>query len=222
MTAQTRRFLDRIFCSPPARGYGCISAQRKDPPDWTYPPSRWFRSGAWTGRCPCPDCFRSILSHYYRLHDPCQLFILGSLEFLLESWVLRGQSISHGNEVVGVRFFLFALLLKRFFILFYVFGHKILPAELIVVPEVINFLSRKQPDLVESMADQMFFAPINIPVIVLCPFVASFKQSLADAVIEICFKLNIWSESINWYGSLLNCSLGMYLWNSSDIYIYIA
>ena len=47
---------------------------------------------------------------------------------------------------------------------------------------------REEPHFVEGVDDELLFAPVDVPVLFLCLFVAPCLQGLGNAVIEECFE----------------------------------
>lgn len=50
---------------------------------------------------------------------------------------------------------------------------------------------RKQSNFIESLIDEFFLAPVDVPVVVLGLFVSSPKHGLLNAVGEKCFELDV-------------------------------
>lgn len=92
------------------------------------------------------------------LHDPkSSLFF----ELLCEHDVFRGEEEGEGEEIP---FFLFEqfLFLEKAFVLFDIFDHHVLPAELSVEPEVIDPLRGAEP-LLEHVIHSFLFGPLQAP-----------------------------------------------------------
>lgn len=84
-----------------------------------------------------------------------------------------------------------SLFLKGPFETFYVFGEEIFAANLIEISEMVDFSFWVESDFIEGFGNELFFAPVDIPVIVLSLFPLTIEEGLLDAVGEEGFELDV-------------------------------
>lgn len=137
----------------------------------------------------------------YRFHDPHHLLILIALELLEEDRVLTGQVISKRQVVIPCCLFCLALPLERLLVALDILRQQILPADLVVVAEVVDALLGEEADLIERFGDVLLLAPVDIPIVVLGLVVLAGSQGLLDAVGEVGLELYLVAESTQEYYS---------------------
>lgn len=134
---------------------------------WQGQTTRLFIQSNGKGRFLCLDYDLSILLHSYRLHYPNYFLIFAFFEFLSKDGILAWHIIRERKIVISSRFICLPFTFKRLFISFNIFREKILPTNLIEIPEMVDPPFWKQPDLIKSLADKLLLAPVDIPIVII-------------------------------------------------------
>ncbi len=130
----------------------------------------------------------------YGLHYPDRLLVLALFELLCEDRVLARHVVGQRQVVVAGSLLSLALALEGLLVAFDIFGEKVLPADLIEVPEVVDAPVGEEPYLVECFGDELLLAPVDVPVVVFGLAVGAAGQSLLDAVGEVGLELDFAAE----------------------------
>ena len=120
--------------------------------------------------------------------------LFAPLVFLVENGVLAGQVVGQRDEIIASGLLGLALPLDCFFISFDIFREQVFPADLIEISEMIDPFLREEPDLIESVRDELLLAPVDIPIIIFGLSITPPLEGVRYAITEECFEFNIRAE----------------------------
>ena len=121
------------------------------------------------------------------------------LELFCEDRVLTGEVVSQGQKVVTSCFLRLALSLDSFPVALDVFGEEILATNLIEIAKMVDAFLGMESYFVEGVGDELFFAPVDVPVIIFGLTIVAMEHGFLDAIGEESLELDIVAISIQPY-----------------------
>ena len=135
----------------------------------------------------------------YRFHDPDGFLFLASLELFEKDRVLARKIVGKGQVIIACCFISFPLALQRLLVALDIFRKQVFAANFVKVTKVVDSLIGKEPDLVKRFRDELLFAPVDVPIVVISLPILPASQGLLDAVGEVGLELNLRTMSSSTY-----------------------